>query len=276
MLIDTHCHLNMMVRGHEIKNRALSLTKNEITLCADFINEASNQGVSIIINVGTNLLESKISIEIAQLSPNVFATIGLHPTDAETNSWKEVIKEFRDLLNSHENKIVGIGECGIDRYHHYDAQLQEAVFKAQIELALEHDLALVIHSREAAEETLKILDEYKNESNFRGTMHCYSYGIDYARDIIKMNLVLGLGGTITYKKNDFLRQVAQEMPLSKIILETDAPFLAPQDFRGKPNKPAFIKNIAEFLAELRNESFEIIATQTTNNALQLFKIQKPA
>lgn len=276
MLVDTHCHLNMMVRDYKIKNRDNPFTETENAQCLAFIDEANKHQVSTIINVGTDLIESIRCIEIAKLSPQIFATIGLHPTDAKKDSWKNTISKFKTLLSDKNNKIVGIGECGIDRYHHYEAQLQKDVFKAQIELALEHDLALVVHSRDAAEETLEILEQYKNESNFRGTMHCYSYSPDYAQEILKMNFMLGLGGTITYKKNEHLRKVAQETPLSRIVLETDAPFLAPQEHRGKLNKPAYIKNIARFLAELRNEPFETIATQTTKNALELFNIKKTA
>lgn len=276
MLIDTHCHLNIMVRDYKTKKNYVPFSETEKKACLEIIQDAEKNTVSKIINVGTDLIESKTCIEIAQFSPNVYATIGLHPTDAQKDSWQNVIKEFKKLIAEHPEEIVGIGECGIDRYHHYEAQLQADVFKAQIELALEHNLALVVHSRDAAEETLEVLDQYKNETNLRGTMHCYSYAPSYAQDVLKMNFVLGLGGTITYKKNEHLREVAQQTPLDRIVLETDAPFLAPQEHRGKPNKPAYIKNIAEYLAELTNTSFETVATQTTENALKLFNIKETA
>lgn len=272
MLVDTHCHLNMMIRGYDSKTD-IPLTEEEKGKCLKIIEEANNNNVSTIINVGTNLIESKTSIEVAHLSSHVFATVGLHPNDAKKDSWKEVMATFQTLIKENPKKVVGIGECGIDRhYPGYNLELQRDAFKAQIELALEHNLGLVVHSRDAAEETLEILEQYKNESNLRGTMHCYSYTPDYARDILKMDFVLGLGGTITYKKNDHLRQTAKETPLSRIVLETDAPFLAPQEHRGKPNKPAYIKNIAQYLAELKNETIENVAIETTKNALRLFNI----
>jgi TatD DNase family protein len=276
MLIDTHCHLNMMVRSYDAKTH-VALTDEEKEQCLKIIGEANSSNVSTIINVGTNLIESKTSIEVANLSSHIFATVGLHPNDAKKDSWKAVLAEFQTLIKENPVKVVGIGECGIDKhYPRYDLDIQKDVFKAQIELALEHNLGLVVHSRDAADETLEVLEQYKNETNLRGSMHCYSYTPDYARDILKMNFVLGLGGTITYKKNSHLREVAKETPLSRIVLETDAPFLAPQDHRGKPNKPAYIKNIAQFLAKVRNESFETIAKETTKNALTLFNIKQSA
>jgi TatD DNase family protein len=262
----------MMIRDHEPKTHT-PLTAEEKTKCFAVLKDAAEHKVSTIINVGTTLVESQMSIEVAQLSPHIFATVGLHPNSTKKDSWKSVIAEFRNLIIQHPEKVVGVGECGIDKhYPNYNLEVQRDAFRAQIELALEYNLALVVHSRDAAEETLQILDEYKDETDFRGTMHCYSYTPDYARDILKMNFVLGLGGTITYKKNDFLRTVAKETDLSRIVLETDAPFLAPQEHRGQPNKPAYIKNIAEYLAELKNLSFAAVALQTTNNALRLFNI----
>lgn len=262
-----------MIRDHEPKNH-VPLTQEEKSKCIEIIKDAAQHKVSTIINVGTTLVESKMSIEVAELSPNIYATVGLHPNSTKKDSWKEIVAEFRTFIKQHPEKVVGVGECGIDKhYPNYNLEVQRDAFRAQIELALEYNLGLVVHSRDAAEETLNILDEYKNETHFRGTMHCYSYTLDYAQDILKMNFVLGLGGTITYKKNDFLREVAKETPLSRIVLETDAPFLAPQEYRGKPNKPAYIKNIAEYLAELKNESFATVATQTTENALRLFNIK---
>ena len=157
-------------------------------------------------------------------------------------------------------------------YPDYNLARQRDAFKAQIELALEHNLALIVHSRDAYDETLRILEEYKN--NIRGAvMHCFSYDRAYADTVIAWNFVLGIGGTVTYPKNNELRTIVQNIDLQHIVLETDAPFLPPQSMRGKQNHPKYIRDIAEYIAQLRGESFDVIANQTTQNALALFKLK---
>lgn len=273
MLIDTHCHMNVIVRNYIEKNFFNLLSLEEVELCKKIIHDASANKVSTIINVGTDLIESLTCIDIAKHFSNCWATIGLHPTDTKYN-WQTVITEFETLLhNKKELKIIGIGECGIDKYHKgYDALLQKQAFEAQIELALKHNLPLVIHSRDADIETYEILSSYRNEPNLKGTIHCFSSDIRYAEKYIDLGFVLGFGGTITYPKNTPLREVITAVPLEKIILETDAPFLPPQIIRGKQNSPAHIKTIAEYIAVLRNESFDDVAKITTQNAKFLFNI----
>lgn len=268
MLIDTHCHLNMIVK----KTDNILLTHDQISAAKPYIESAAQSKVTTIINVGTTLIESLNSIALAQKYPSVYASIGLHPTDC-TDTWKHDFKELKKLMiNKKAHKIVAIGECGIDLYHPgYNIQRQQDAFKAQIELALEHDVAIIIHSRNAAHETLAIIDTYKQNIT-RATMHCFSYDESIARDIIGMGCMLGIDGPITYKKNDELRTVATNIPLEHIVLETDAPFLPPQIIRGKQNEPQHIATIAAFIAELRNTTVETIATQTTANARKLFNL----
>ena len=273
MLIDTHCHMNIMIRNYASKKNLQPLSDHEIDACKKIITDAFDLQVSIIINVGTDLVESLTCIDIAKHFNNCYATIGLHPTEAKLD-WQTTITEFKNLLqNKAALKIIGIGECGIDKYHQgYDAQLQKKVFQAQIELALEHNLALVVHSRDADIETYETLYAYRNEPNLKGTIHCFSSNLDYATKYIDLGFVLGFGGTITYPKNNELRKVATTIPLEKIILETDAPFLPPQIIRGRPNSPAQIRTIAEFIATIRNESYEHVAqitAQTTNNLFSI-------
>lgn len=268
MLIDTHCHLDAMVKD----TVNIPLEKNNLKQAQHIVEEAEHNNVTTIINVGTNLIESRNSVLLAQNIENVFATVGIHPNDC-TDQWKEDFKQIVALVkNKEKNKIVGIGECGIDRhYPGYNLQRQYDAFKAQIELALEANLALVVHSRDAYDETLHILELYKNDIR-RGVMHCFSYDLAFAEQIIPWKLVLGIGGTITYPKNTILRQVVTTVSLDAIVLETDAPFLPPQIIRGKQNHPKYIKTIAEFIAELRSTTFETIAQQTTNTAQLLFHL----
>jgi len=268
MLVDTHCHLNMMVK----KEFDTSLTESEFDAVGTIIKEAHNHQVETIITVGTSMIENSNCIEIAKRYNTVYATIGLHPNDC-TATWQKDLSTIKNLLNNKkENNIVGIGECGMD-YHwpNFNAQRQKDVFKAQIELALETNLALVIHTRDASTDTLKILQEYKN-NNLRGVLHCFSEDQSYADEIINLGLLLGIGGVITYPKNDQLRKVVKTIDLKHIVLETDAPWLPPQSARGKQNNPKYINEIAHYIAELRNVSFEDIAQQTTANAQKLFGI----
>lgn len=273
MLIDTHCHLNIMIRNYTTKKTAKPLSSHEIDECKKIIDAALDQHVSIIINVGTDLVESLTCIDIAHHFQNCFATVGLHPTDT-TADWKKTITEFKKLLEKKkELKIIGIGECGIDKYHQpYNLQQQKDAFAAQIELALEHNLPIVVHSRDADQETYESLYAYRNHPNLKGVIHCFSSNIDYAQKYIDLGFVLGFGGTITYPKNNELRKVATTIPLEKIVLETDAPFLPPQIIRGKQNAPAQIRTIAEYIAMLKNDEYQKIARITTETTKKLFGI----
>lgn len=269
MLIDTHCHINMMVKN----SFDTPLQKSDISKAETIINEANEARVSLIINVGTRSIENQNCILLAQTFNSVFATVGIHPNDSDT--WQEdfaLLKKW--VAQKEENKIVGIGECGIDmHYPDYNLNRQRDAFKAQIELALENNLALIVHSRDAYDETLRILEEYKNNIT-RATMHCFSYDQTFATTVTDWGCMLGIGGTVTYPKNNELRNVVLNTDLKNIVLETDAPFLPPQIIRGKQNHPKEIATIAQFIAQLRDESFETVAQQTSENALRLFNLNE--
>ena len=268
MLIDTHCHLSMMIK----KDFNVPLSDEQYKQVQMEVDKAKQNGVEIIINVGTNFHENIEAIEIASRIKNVYTSIGIHPNDC-TNKWQEDLKKLIPLLkNKEKNKIVAIGETGIDKHRSgYNLQRQKEAFKTQIELALEYNLALIVHTRDAYDETINCLDEYKNEIS-RGVIHCYFYDQSFADHVIDQGFVLGLGGPLTYPKNEFLREIFTKIPLEKIVLETDAPFLPPQQIRGQQNHPREIKAIAEFLANLRNISFEEVARITSKNARKLFEI----
>lgn len=277
-MVDTHCHLNIMVRNFTENSTIIPFNSQELDACSIILNNALQNGVTSIINVGTNLTESLLCIELAKHFQNCFATIGIHPNDA-TESWTTDMIKFEELLTMQKNcksnvnmtKIVGIGECGIDKhYPNFDLKLQQKVFHTQIQLAIKHNLALVIHSRDADQETYQSLAEYRSEKNLHGTIHCFSSNEIYAQKYLDLGFVLGFGGTLTYPKNETLRNVAKMIPLESIVLETDAPFLPPQNLRGKKNTPANIKTIAQFLAELRNENFETVAHVTDQTSRTLF------
>ena len=267
MLIDTHCHINTMVKP----SFDTKLTELEIRNAQLIIDEAEKQGVTQILNVGTSLIESANCITLAEKFSSVYAAIGIHPNDL-TQTWKDDLKKLGSFLENRPNKIVAIGECGIDKhYPEYNIPQQQDAFKAQIELALAHDLALIVHTRDAPDETLRCLEEYKNQG-LRGTIHCFSEDLSFAQETLSMGFVLGIGGTVTYPKNDRLRDVVRSVGIEQIILETDAPFLPPQSMRGKQNHPASIKIIAEYIAQLLNIPFESVAQVTTTHAHEIFRL----
>lgn len=268
MLIDTHCHLAMMVK----KKFDTPLTEQELAAIYPIIKQAQQEQVTIIITVGTNLIDSKNSIAIAKRYPNVYATVGLHPKDC-TVEWRNDLAGIKKLLKKkEENKIVAIGECGLDfHWPNYTIQRQKDALKAQIELALEHNLALTIHTRDAYEEMLQLLQEFKEQIK-RGVLHCFSEDQIFANQILNLGLLLGIGGIITYPKNETLRTIVATTSLEKIVLETDAPFLPPQIVRGKQNHPKYITTIAHYIASLKGIPFKQIAQQTTINAKKIFNL----
>lgn len=268
VFIDTHCHLNIIVKD----TFDTPLQKADYEKAKTVIDAASSHGVGILVNVGTSLVESINCVELAKRFEHNYAVIGIHPNDI-TAAWKNELKELDDLAKNKEDlKIVGIGECGMDfHYPDYKVQLQKDVFRAQIELALKHDLALVVHTRDARDETLRVIEEYHKEIQ-RGIIHCFSEDHAFAKQVIDWGFAIGLGGTITYPKNNGLRDIAIATPLASIVLETDAPFLPPQSLRGKKNYPANIALIADYLATLKKLSIDEVGNETTLTARRIFKI----
>ncbi len=268
MLIDTHCHIQNIVKNEFDVIIAPELLSEAKTI----IDQAAEHHVTTVINVGTSLIESLNCVSLAQHFKNVYACVGIHPNDATVN-WQKEIKELAVLVaHKEKNKIVAIGECGMDfHYPDYNIERQKDAFRAQIELALKNDLALVIHTRDAHDETLRVLEEY-SKNGLRGTIHCFSEGQAFAEAAIAWGFVIGIGGTITYPKNDALRAVVKQVGLANIVLETDAPFLPPQSMRGKKNHPLHIETVAHYLADLLNVPFEEVAQCTSSNAIRIFEL----
>jgi TatD DNase family protein len=271
MFIDTHCHLNIIAP----KQPQEPLQDHHFPAITDAVEEAARAGVTTIINVGTDLIESAASIAIAQRYPVVYATVGVHPTDCNDlpTSTQHVISTMRHWLKEKEhNRIVAVGEIGLDFYHQpYNAPKQKDYFKAQIELAMAFDLPLVIHVREAADDALRVIEEYV-QHGLRGVMHCFQQKQYVADQVCAWGLMVGLDAPINYPKNAWLRDVFKNIPLEHIVLETDAPFLPPQKLRGKPNRPSYIPLIAQELADIKEVDIAVIEEQTTKNACDLFRI----
>ena len=251
-LIDTHAHLYYD-----------QMYSNLDTV----LDEATENGVTKIICIGTDLNTSKQSVEIANKYKNVYAAVGIHPHDSKDVT-KDYLKDLEALALS-SKKVVAIGEIGIDHYRNISPKkIQEKVMIEQMELAQSLSLPIIFHNRDADNDIIEIL---KQHSFSRAIAHCYSSDLSFAEQLIDLNVLLSFSGNVTFK-NSINQSAIQNIALKDFVLETDCPFLAPQPFRGKPNEPKYVKDIALFISDLLDIEFEEIASQTTSNAESFFKI----
>ncbi|MDD5348332.1 MAG: TatD family hydrolase [Candidatus Omnitrophica bacterium] len=252
-LIDTHCHLDFPEFDAD---RAAVLAR------------AGEKGVGYVINIGSSLAGSRNSVRLAEEYDNVFATVGCHPHDAKDCSDADTA-ELRVLAQA--GKVVAIGEIGLDYYRNLSPHdSQRTLFASLLALAGELGLPAVIHSRDAHEETLGILKEQKIE---RAIVHCFGSDEKFLRECLDRGYYVSFTCNITYKKADQLRQVVRNVPLERMCLETDAPYLSPEGFRGKRNEPSFVRLLAEEVARIRGTSVEEIARATTENAKTFFNLR---
>lgn len=248
-LVDSHCHIHW---------GDYALGSN------DALKNAQRSNVLNIVCIGTTADDSRQAIALAEANNGVWASVGLHPHDAKKKAAD--LESLEDLLKS--PKVIAIGECGLDYFYEYSPKAdQKKALKIQIELALKHDLPIVFHVREAFDDLWPIFDEYKG---VKGIFHSFSAGPKELDQILRRGLYVGLNGIITFSKNPDQIEAAKQVPLNKILIETDAPFLTPVPLRGEVNQPSNVVHIADFLSRLRGESLELLAAQTTNNFKQLF------
>lgn len=273
MFVDTHCHLNLMTeQPYKFINQPLSSSHLEVI--KQLVLRANAAGVAHLVNVGTSILESWQSLTIAHAFDCVYATIGIHPTDCASyeGTLKEAHTQMLKMLEQDKphKKIVGVGEIGLDFYHKpYDVDRQKDFLRMQLEFALEHNLPIVFHVREAGDEFLRFIEEYVKHS-FKAVIHCFQQDQSFANQVIEWGFYVGCDAPITYPKNASLAEVFKKIPLASIVLETDAPFLPPQHLRGKQNTPETIPLIAQALAALQGIDSETVAHVTTANAHKLF------
>ncbi len=252
-IFDTHCHL----MSHEYENEETSA----------IIADAKISGVSWINNVGYDLDSSQAAVRHAMQYDNVFATIGFHPTDVAKCRFSD-LEKLDQLLNS--DKVIAVGEIGLDYFHKtVSPDLQKHWFIKQIELAKQHNLPLAIHCRDAYEDCYEILKEKKITQCL---MHCYNGKIQMAQKFLDLGFYLSFAGNITFKNTHELREVAKIVPLNKILVETDAPYLTPDPYRGKKNYPKFIMYTVKKIAELKNMPVEEMIRITNKNARKLFNL----
>ncbi len=254
MLVDTHCHVHF---------EDYKLDPHEV------VQDAVIAGVAKMICVGCTVEDSEKGIEFVQNKDGCWASIGLHPHEGAVYADnKDALDRFAGLVT--KPKVVAIGETGLDYYYnHSPKHHQIAILEFQLELARKHDLPVIFHVREAFDDFWPIVDNFKS---VRGVVHSFTANVKELENILSRGLHVGLNGIITFTKDADQLEMAKQVPLEKLLLETDAPFLTPNPFRGTICQPKHVVVTAEFLANLRGESFEQLSAATTNNAEQLFNI----
>jgi TatD DNase family protein len=257
MLIDSHCHLNFPEFTQDLEA---------------VLQRATENGVGMMLTINTKLEEAKDLQAIADKYPQVYCTVGVHPHEAAhyTNGYEgdTLLNQLKKLAQ--HPRVIGIGETGLDYYYdNSPRQEQIASFSDHIRASVELNLPLIIHTRDADEDTIACLKEV-GQGKARGVFHCFSGSAELANQALSLGFYVSFSGILTFKTAESLRQIAQQVPLDRVLVETDAPFLTPVPNRGKRNEPAFTRYTAELLANIKNLSYSAIETATTNNFFTLF------
>ncbi|HSH35259.1 TatD family hydrolase [Schnuerera sp.] len=254
MLIDSHAHLD---DGRFDKDRDR------------LIKGLKELGIDLVINPGADLNSSIKAVSLTEKYNNIYAAVGVHPHSAKEmdGSTIEILKSF-----TNREKVVAIGEIGLDYYYDNSPRdIQQERFIEQLNLAKEVDLPVIIHTREATKDTFDILKEAQ-DGTLEGVMHCYSGSVEMAMEYIKLGFYISLAGPVTFKNARVSKEVAKAVPLDKLMIETDSPYLTPEPYRGKRNEPFYVRYVAGTIAELRGITFEELAKKTSENAKKLFRI----
>ncbi len=250
-MIDTHCHLDK--EFYSDINQVIQHMKNHM-----------------IIVSGTNIKDSKNVILLCKKYKNIYGTIGFHPDEIKTIDEKSFLFLEENLKNT---KIVGVGEIGLDYYHNKEnKEEQKELFIRQIKLAQKYNKTIVIHSRDAIEDTYEIVKKYGKGSKI--VLHCYSGSVEMAYKFLKLGVAFGIGGVVTFKNSHKLKEVVKEMPLSSLLLETDSPFLTPEPYRGKTNEPYNVYYVAQEIAKIKEISVDKVIEETTKNAMNQFDFKE--
>ena len=254
MLVDSHCHLDFPDFARDF---------------GDVLARARNAGVGVMVTIGTRLSRFAEVRAIAESDPAIWCSVGVHPHEAE----KEGVGDPAPLLEAARHpKVVGIGETGLDYYYKHSApEAQARSFRAHISAARESGLPLIVHARDADLDTIRIMGDEHRAGAFPGVIHCFTASRELAEHAVALGLYISFSGILTFKNARDIQETAKALPLDRILVETDAPYLAPMPNRGKRNEPAFVAHTAAFLAKLRGETFERIAAATSENFFRLFK-----
>lgn len=255
-MIDSHAHLD---------DPKFDLDRDSL------INNLEKHGIEYVFNIGADIVSSRNSVALADKYENIYAVVGIHPHDASSYN-EEIEKELIELAKN--KKVMAIGEIGLDYYYDNSPRdIQMEVFKKQIELAAKLNLPIVIHSRDAHKDTFDTLKEaHEKYPDMKVLIHCYSSSVEMMREYMKLGFYIALGGVVTFKNSVTPKEVAKEVPLSRLLLETDSPYMAPVPLRGKRNEPMFVKYVAEEIASLRGINIEEVIEQTSKNTKEFYGI----
>ncbi|HEU4914673.1 MAG TPA: TatD family hydrolase [Candidatus Saccharimonadales bacterium] len=270
-LVDTHCHIHEAVYAHELNTETRKrYEKAGQPSPNDMLASAAAEDVNRVVCIGTTLEDSEIAAAFAKQHDNVWASIGLHPHEAKDYAGNnKALRRFAALAS--QKRVVAVGECGLDYYYNHSLKAdQETVLRFQIELALEHGLAMSFHVRDAFDDFWPIFDSYQD---IRGVIHSFTATQKELDQVLERGLYVGLNGITTFTDRQQQIDAIKAVPLEKMVLETDAPFLTPTPYRGNICEPKHIRVTAAFLAELRGEPLEELARRTTENAESIFGLR---
>jgi len=251
MIIDSHCHLDYEPLINNIDQVLLNAKKDNITN---------------LLTIGTSLESSKKVLEIVSKYPNVYGAIGIHPNSTTGNLDK--LDEIH-MLKKKNKKIIAFGETGLDYFYKRSEKKDQIIaFEKHVEFSISEKIPVIIHTRDADDDTISIVKKYYKKTNF--LIHCFTGNLEFAKNLLNLNCLISFSGIITFKKSNDLRDVVKYVPLEKMLIETDSPYLSPDPFRGKSNEPANVKIVAETVASIKQISFEQVATSTTANFNNFF------
>lgn len=258
IIVDSHCHLDMLIEYDSTDN---------------IIKRAIESDVQYLQTICTRLDGFDKILTIAKKYDNVFASVGIHPSEVENVTLAKTLVQLAE-----DKKVIGLGETGLDYFYNKDLshqELQRSSFCQHIIASQENKLPVIIHTRDAEEDTYNILAENKKHKEFPGLIHCFTASKEFATKMLDLGMYISISGIVTFKNAENIREALKYIPIDRILVETDSPYLAPVPKRGKTNEPSYTKYIVEYLAELKSISIEKLALQTTNNFFQLFsKAQK--
>lgn len=254
-MIDSHAHLD---------DEAFDDDRDQV------INALYENGIDFIVNIACDLKSSKTSQELAKTYENIYATVGVHPHDAIT--YTDEVEETLKIL-AQEKKVVAVGEIGLDYYYDNSPRhIQKEVFKRQLKLANELRKNVVVHSRDASQDTFDILKEAHDKYEFKAVIHCYSQSLEMLKEYLRLGDYISLGGAVTFKNSKIRKEVAKIVPLDRLLLETDCPYMTPVPYRGKRNEPKYVNIVAEYIADLRGISKSDLVKVTDENTKRFYKI----
>ncbi len=258
MLVDSHCHLDRL---------DLSAYENGLRGAVD---AAAARGISTMLCVCISEENKNAVIQIAQDFPTIFASVGVHPSDVN----EKVVSKDTLVEWAQSPKVIALGETGLDYYYSKDkAELQKSSFKNHLIAAKQLDLPVIVHSRDARADTLSLIEEFASRES-AGVLHCFTESWEMAKAALDMNFYVSISGIVTFKNASELREVVKKIPLDRLLIETDSPYLAPVPFRGKSNEPKYVREVAEYIAELRGLDLEELANISTENFFRLFNKAK--